>query len=251
MPEPDELQIESLFRRVRALAGGRWVFDTIRPLRVWEVPYYPTYYLPADDIGPGLLVNAGRTGETPSGAAATMLDLKLDNEVRSAAAYTRKRSDPEALAGLVAFRWDALDHWFEEDEEVFVHPRDPYTRIDILRSSRKVTVEINGHEIASSTNAAFLYETGLPVRYYLPKTDVRFDLVTASSTETHCPYKGTARYWNLTVGGTAHPDSLWGYDHPLPESQKIAGMVCFYNEKVRISIDGHPERPQKCLPMRQ
>ena len=137
-----------------------------------------------------------------------------------------------------------MDHWFEEDEEVYVHPRDPYTRIDILSSSRRVRVEIDGVTIADSSNSSLLFETGLPVRYYLPKTDVRFDLLTATDTATACPYKGTARYWSVAVNGNTHEDILWGYNSPLPESQKIAGLVAFYNEKVDIYLDEElQERP--------
>jgi uncharacterized protein (DUF427 family) len=130
-----------------------------------------------------------------------------------------------------------MDHWFEEDEEVYVHARDPYTRIDILPSSRRVRVEIDGVTIADTTNGAFLYETGLPTRYYIPKTDVRMDLFTPTELKTACPYKGTARYWSVAVDGAIHDNVVWGYDTPLAESQKVAGLVSFYNEKVDIYVD--------------
>jgi uncharacterized protein (DUF427 family) len=134
-----------------------------------------------------------------------------------------------------------MDHWFEEDEEVFVHARDPYTRIDILPSSRRVRVEIDGVTVADTTHASFLYETGLPTRYYLPKTDVRMDLLTPTDTVTMCPYKGDARYWSVTVDGQTHENVVWGYDAPLPESQKVVGLVSFYNEKVDVYVDEEPE----------
>jgi uncharacterized protein (DUF427 family) len=130
-----------------------------------------------------------------------------------------------------------MDHWFEEDEEVFVHARDPYTRIDVLPSNRRVRIEVDGETVADSTNASFLFETGLPTRYYFPKTDVRMDLMTPTDRVTACPYKGTARYWSVSVGRETHEDLLWGYDSPFPESQKIAGLVSFYNEKVDIYVD--------------
>ena len=130
-----------------------------------------------------------------------------------------------------------MDHWFEEDEEVFVHPRDPYTRIDILPSSRRVRIEIEGKTVADTTNASFLFETNLPVRYYIPKTDVRMSLLTPTELQTACPYKGTARYWNVTADGREHENIVWGYDSPLPESQKIGGLVAFYNEKVDVYVD--------------
>jgi uncharacterized protein (DUF427 family) len=138
-----------------------------------------------------------------------------------------------------------MDAWFEEDEEVFVHPRDPYTRVDILPTSREVRVELDGVTIARSTSARLLFETGLPVRYYLPKPHVRMDLLTPTPTVTACPYKGTAEYWSVTVDGTEHPDLVWSYRTPLPESQKIAGLMAFYNDKVDIYVDGVRQGPDR------
>jgi uncharacterized protein (DUF427 family) len=138
-----------------------------------------------------------------------------------------------------------MDHWFEEDEEVFVHARDPYTRIDIVPSSRKVRVAVDGETVAETTNASFLFETNLPTRYYIPKTDVRMGLLAPTDKVTSCPYKGSARYWNLATASGTHDDLVWGYDAPLPESQKIMGMVSFYNEKVDIYVDDElQERPK-------
>jgi uncharacterized protein (DUF427 family) len=138
-----------------------------------------------------------------------------------------------------------MDRWYEEDEEVFVHARDPHTRVDILPSSRRVRVEIDGVTVADSTKGRFLFETGLPARYYLPKSDVRMDLLTPTDKVTACPYKGTARYWSVNIGETTHPDAVWGYEDPLPESDRIAGLVCFYNEKTDIFLDEVlQDRPQ-------
>jgi uncharacterized protein (DUF427 family) len=130
-----------------------------------------------------------------------------------------------------------MDHWFEENEEVFVHARDPYRRVDVLPSSRRVRVEIDGVTVADSTNSSFLFETGLPTRYYFPKVDVRMALLNPTETATQCPYKGTARYWSALVDGVTHDDIVWGYDRPLPESQKIMGLMSFYNEKTDIYVD--------------
>ena len=245
MAEADEVRIETVDRRIRALARGHTVVDTTRPLMVWEAPNYPTYYLRLADVDTDRLLDTGTTRPKAGLGEATVFDLDAGGEIRPRAAYTFPEPEVAALRGHIAFRWASLDHWFEEDEEVFVHARDPYTRIDILRSSRPVRIEIDGEEVASSTNASFLYESGLPVRFYLPKTDVRFELLTESERHTACPYKGTARYWHVSVDGTRHDDIVWGYDHPLPESQKIAGLVSFYNEKVDIYLDGElQERPR-------
>jgi uncharacterized protein (DUF427 family) len=135
--------------------------------------------------------------------------------------------------------------WFEEDEEVFTHPRNPYTRVDILPSSRHVRVEVDGETIAESTSPRLLFETGLPVRYYLPKTHVRMDLLEHTDTTSHCPYKGEAEWWSVRVGDTLHEDLAWAYPTTLPESQKIAGLIAFYDEKVDVYVDGVlQERPR-------
>ena len=134
--------------------------------------------------------------------------------------------------------WDAMDAWFEEDEEVYVHPRSPYSRIDILPSSRSVRVEVDDVVLAESTRAMVLHETGLPPRWYLPKFDVRMDLLSPTQTRTACPYKGFAEYWSARIGDRVVEDVAWSYRTPLPESERIAGLVCFYNERVDLFVDG-------------
>ena len=235
MSDRGRVRTEQGEKRVRAILGGEVVVDTTSPLLVWEVPYYPTYYFPEADVKTELLVETGETRRSPSRGEATQYLVKAGNGEGTAYAYLDPKL-PE-LAGHYAFVWKTMDHWFEEDEEVYVHPRDPNTRLDILPSSRRVRVEIEGVTVADSTNASFLFETGLPVRYYLPKTDVRMDLLTPTELSTACPYKGTARYWSVAVDGETHDNVVWGYDTPLPESQKVAGLVAFYNEKLDIYID--------------
>jgi len=146
---------------------------------------------------------------------------------------------------LVRFEWDSLDEWFEEDEPIYTHPRDPYTRVDILHSSRRVEIVVDGEKVAETSKPTILFETGLPPRYYIPLTDVRTEMLTPSQKETHCPYKGRANYFSLEVGGEVYEDLVWIYRTPLPESQKIAGLVSFFNEKVDVYVDGElQERPR-------
>ena len=142
--------------------------------------------------------------------------------------------------------WDAMSEWFEEDEPVYTHPRDPYTRVDILASSRRVRVELDGVTVADSRQPRILFETGLPPRFYLPLTDLRMDLLRPSDRETHCPYKGTASYWSVDDRRSRRTATSSGSTaHPLPESQKIAGLACFYNERVDLYLDGElQERPR-------
>ena len=237
------VRVESGQKRVRGVLAGEVIVDTDAPLLVWEKPYYPTYYFPEADVKKDAFVDTGETRRSPSRGEAAQYVVKVNGS--EGTAYTYPTPKIEELAGYYAFVWNTMDHWFEEDEEVFVHPRDPYTRIDILPSSRRVRIEIDGVTVADTTNASFLFETGLPVRYYLPKTDVRMDLMKPTETRTHCPYKGTARYWSAEVNGETYVDILWGYDSPLPESQKVVGQVSFYNEKVDVFVDEEPmERPK-------
>ncbi len=243
MTDRGRVRVETSNRRVRVMLGGEIIVDTTTPLLVWEVPYYPTYYFPAGDVRTDLFVETGETRRSPSRGDATHYVVKAGNA--EGAAYSFRDPKIPELADHYALVWNTMDHWFEEDEEVYVHPRDPYTRIDILPSSRRVRVELDGVTVADSTNSSFLFETGLPTRYYIPKTDVRMDLLTPTGSVTACPYKGTARYWTANVNGADHADIVWAYDTPLPESQKIAGLVSFYNEKVDIYVDEElQERPK-------
>jgi uncharacterized protein (DUF427 family) len=141
------------------------------------------------------------------------------------------------------FTW--MDAWFEEDDEVYGHPRDPYKRVDVLHSSRHVRVLVAGALVAETRRPSLLFETGLPTRYYVPKADVRMDLLVPTETQTRCPYKGLATYYAVRVAATVVPDVAWCYRHPIPECGKIENLVCFFNERVDLYVDGElPPRPQ-------
>jgi uncharacterized protein (DUF427 family) len=239
------IRIEPGHKRVRAYLGGQVVADTIHPVLVWEIPYYPAYYFPVEDVRADALTPDGGTVHSPSRGDAPTFTVSAGGKSVAEAAWRFADSPIEELRDLIRLDWDAMDAWFEEDEEVFVHPRSPYTRIDILPSSRHIQVQVDGITVADSTNARLLFETGLPVRYYVPKTDVRLDLLTHTDTVTRCPYKGTAEYWSVLAGDRVHQDIAWSYPTPLPESARIAGLVGFYNEKVDIFVDGvHQDRPK-------
>lgn len=243
-PKRGRVTIEPSRKRVRIFLGGRLVADTTSPMLVWEKPYYPTYYLPVADLH-AKLEATGATSHSPSRGDATVYDVVADGITAPGAALRYLDSPLPELRELVRIEWNAMDEWFEEDEPVYVHPRDPYSRVDILASSRHVRVEVDGVTVADSRSPRILFETGLPARYYLPLTDVRMDLLTPSDTTTACPYKGTAGYWNVRIGDVEHKDLVWGYRTPVPESQKVAGLACFYNEKVDIYVDGElQDRPR-------
>ncbi|MEP7178599.1 MAG: DUF427 domain-containing protein [Pseudonocardiales bacterium] len=237
------IKIEQSAKRVRGYLDGQPVVDSVQPVLVWEKPYYPTYYFPVTDVLAELAPDG--TAHSPSRGEAITYTV-LSGERRAGTAALRYPDSPIAeLRDLIRFEWDAIDAWFEEDEEVFVHPRDPYSRVDILASSKHVRVEVDGVRVAESTSPRLLFETGLPVRYYLPKTDVRMDLLEHTETITHCPYKGAAEYWSVRAGDSLHTDLAWAYRAPVPESQKIIGLISFYNEKTDIFVDGvRQERPK-------
>jgi len=217
------------------------VADTIHPVLVWEVPYYPTYYFPMVDVRTELIEADGGFQHSPSRGDGRTFTVRAGGSTAQRAASQYEDSPIGELRELIRFDWDSMDAWFEEDEQVFTHPRDPYTRVDILAGSRHVRVEVGGVTIAESTSTRMLFETGLPVRYYLPKTHVRMELLTPTESVSHCPYKGQAEYWSVRADGGVHEDLAWSYRAPFAESQKIAGLIAFYNEKVDIYVDGVPQ----------
>jgi uncharacterized protein (DUF427 family) len=137
-----------------------------------------------------------------------------------------------------------MDAWFEEAEPVYVHPHDPYKRIDILQSTRHVVVVVGGETVAESRNPVLLFETGLPTRYFLPKLDIWMDLLIPSDKVTGCAYKGKAQYYSLRVGDKIIPDIAWYYTYPTTEASKIPGMICFFDERVDAVYVDDVEQPK-------
>ncbi len=145
------------------------------------------------------------------------------------------------VKGYIALYWHLMDAWYEEDEQVYAHARDPYKRVEILSSSRHVRVVLGGKTVADSHHARLLLETGGPIRYYLPEQDVRMELLEATETTTRCPYKGQAAYWSARIGAGVFKDIVWSYREPLPASTPIEGLLCFFNERVdAIYVDEEP-----------
>jgi uncharacterized protein (DUF427 family) len=253
LPDP---VAEPTERRIRVRLGGRLVADSRRALLLasYGPGTLPTYYLPLEDVRDGALVEEAREPAGDAGPAADAAAGHVGQRFWTVAAGSRRaprsawtHPDPSgplaALDGHVTFSWRALE-WYEEDERVLVHARDPYKRVDTLHSSRHVEVFVDGQRIADSIRPVLLFETHLPTRYYLPFEDVRTDLLESSDTVTSCPYKGEARYWSLRLSDGALPDVAWSYPAPIPENPKIRGLVCFYNERVDLVVDGERvERP--------
>lgn len=241
----ERVHIEDSPKRVQTYFGGKLIADTKRVKLVWEAPYYPTYYFPREDVRMELLTATGHAQHSPSRGDAHYFAIKVGDREAKDAAWHYPESPVEELRNLIRFDWNAMDGWFEENEEVFVHPHDPYTRIDILRSSRHVEVEVNGVKIADTHCPTLLFETKLPARYYIPKLDVRMDLLIPTDTVTGCAYKGFAQYWSVNAGGQTVKDLAWSYKTPLPENVKIAGLIAFYNERADFIVDGEPQMRPK------
>jgi uncharacterized protein (DUF427 family) len=236
--------IEPVPRRVRAMLGGRMVVDTEAAVYVWEWPFYPQYYIPAADVHAEILVDESHVEHLRQGTA-RRIALRVDDLVRQKAGRALTDDALPGLAGMVRLDWAAMDAWFEEDEEVFVHPRNPYSRLDALRSTRKVRIELDGVVLAESASPVVLFETGLPTRFYLNRTEIDFIRLEHTDTASACPYKGrTADYWSVRTDTGTYPDLAWSYSFPTLAMTPIAGLVSFYNEKVDVYLDDRlVERP--------
>jgi uncharacterized protein (DUF427 family) len=242
---PEANLVEPVPRRIRAVLAGETVIDTTEARYVWEWAAFPQYYIPLADVRAAALVDEGGSEETPRGDV-KLFGVRVGDVHRPKAAKVLGAAKVEGLDDTVRFEWSAFDAWYEEDEQVFVHPRNPYTRVDTLRSTRTARVESHGAVLAESSSPVLCFETGLPTRYYFNRTDVDFTKLVPSDTVTSCPYKGTTSgYWSALVDGRTHPDVAWTYDFPTREVLPIAGLIAFYNEKLDIFLDGvqleHPD----------
>jgi uncharacterized protein (DUF427 family) len=228
------VHIERGSRRVRTYFAGTLIADSDRVLLVYETKRPPAYWFPIADVRMEYLERA------PHAADITRWRLVAKDRIahNAARAYVKPAGDRAALEGHLTFFWNQMDAWFEEDEEVFVHPRDPYTRVDTVHSSRHVRVEIEGVTVGETCRPILLFETGLPIRYYIPKLDVRMDLLEPTQSVSRCPYKGVARYWSARVGDKLVKDIVWSYPAPIPECPKIENLLSFYNEHVDLYVDG-------------
>jgi uncharacterized protein (DUF427 family) len=237
--------IEPVPRRVRAMFAGETVVDTTSALYVWEWPYYPQFYVPMNDVNQNVLVDEKHSQRLHRGQS-QLYALASGDVVRPSAVRVYVDSPFDGLSGTARFEWTALDAWFEEDEEVFVHPRNPYVRVDALRSTRHVRIEVDGVVLAESSSPVMVFETGLPTRYYLNRTEVDFSHLVPSDTVTACPYKGTTSgYWSVQIGDELHADLAWSYHFPTRQLIPIAGLIAFYDEKVDVIVDGERQpRPQ-------
>jgi uncharacterized protein (DUF427 family) len=248
--EPPEagtaLYLEPTPRRLRVMVGEETVADSREAFLLHESGLQPVYYFPPSDVREDLLEPTERHTRCPKKGIASYYTIRAgDRVVENGAWYYPEpiETAPSALKDLIAFYFDRMDRWMEEAEEIRVHARDPYHRVDVLESDRHVRVSLNGELLADTRRAMALFETGLPIRWYIPAEDVVAELE-PSDTTTRCPYKGQASYRSPRVGGEVKADLIWVYEEPFAEVGRIAGRLCFYNEKVDLELDGEPqERP--------
>jgi uncharacterized protein (DUF427 family) len=197
----DIAYIEPFRRRVRATKDGQTVVDSEGVLLVHRQGQPPTYAIPEGDV---------------HGIPTTPV--------------------PDA-PGYLRVDWEAVDAWFEEDEHVFGHPRNPYHRVDCLRSGRRLRVELSGLSLVDTADTFVVCETALDPRLYVHPRHVLMDVLVRSSTTTYCPYKGTASYWTAHIAGEVFDDVAWSYDTPLPESAPLAGFLSFDDSRVTLQHD--------------
>jgi uncharacterized protein (DUF427 family) len=246
-PPGRALYLDPTPKRIRAMVAGETVADSRRAMMLHESGLQPIYYFPPEDVRADLLEPSERHTWCPKKGEASYYTIRVGDRTVDAGAWYYPDPLPDAppIKDLVAFYWDRVDHWFEEGEEVLVHPRDPYHRVDLLRTDRHIRISLDGELLAESHGAIGLFETNLPARWYLPADDVVAELE-PTDTMTQCPYKGTAGYYSVRrPDGELAKDLVWYYPDPLVEVGRIAGLLCFFNENVDIELDGElQERPE-------
>jgi uncharacterized protein (DUF427 family) len=236
--------------RVRARLAGETIVDSTNVKLLHETGYLPVYYFPEEDLRADLLEPSGHSTNCPFKGDASYRSIRVGDRVAENAvwAYPEPIESAPFLAGHAALLWDALDEWWVEDEQAFGHARDPYSRIDVYPTSRRVRVLIDGEVVADTTRANILFEASLPPRYYLPEEDVRMELLEPSAKQSRCAYKGLASYWHVRVGEQLHEDVVWTYRDPGHDAEPVRDRLCFYNERVDIEVDGEvAERPSAQL----
>jgi uncharacterized protein (DUF427 family) len=247
-PEPPGSAIywHRLPYRVRGLVEGEAVVDSRRVHLLHETGHLPIYYFPREDVRDDLLRPSDTHTRCPFKGEASYWSVAVGDRLIDDAmwSYLEPLAAVSFIAGSVAFYWNRIDEWFVEDEQVFGHARDPFHRVDTYATTRRVRIAVDGVAVAETTRAVALFETGLPARWYIPLDDVRAELFEPSETKTRCAYKGSASYWNVRVGDTVHDDLAWTYREPQRDAEAVRDLVCFFNERVDLELDGElEERP--------
>lgn len=221
-------------RHVHMVFANVTIADSKRVMLMHEYGHLPVFYFPVEDVRMDVLEATNHHTSSPLKGEASYWSIRVGDRVAENAAWSYRNPPPDGpqIQNYMAFYWNSMDAWYEEDERVFAHARDPYKRVDILPSSRHVQVILGGVTIVDTWHPRILIETGLPIRYYIPEEDVRMDLLEATETTTRCPYKGQASYWSARVGDKVFDDIVWSYQDPLPACLPIEKLLSFFNERV-------------------
>lgn len=234
------LYFEDSPRRVRVVFAGQTIADSRQMKLLHETGHPPVYYFPISDVHPEVLQPGRLRTRCPVKGEATHWSVVVGDRAAPDAAWEYPQPLPEAswLAGYLAFYWDKMDAWYEEDEQVYVHARDPYHRVDVLDTDRHLRISLAGEVLAETKRPKVLFETGLPPQYYVPPEDVHTELLEPSPTVTRSAYLGTARHWSARVADGVVPNLVWSYPEPLHDGEQVRGMYCFYPERVDMELDG-------------
>jgi len=239
-PKPGEgFRWEPSPRRVRAEFNGETVVDSRRVMLLIEPQHLPVFYFPIHDVRRDLLEPTDHHTSSPLKGEASYWSLRVGDRVAENAAwrYPHPHAEGPAVGGHIAFYWNKLDAWYEEDELAYAHARDPYKLIDTRQSSRHVRILVGETTVADTRRPLLLFETGLPTRYYIPQADVRMDLLEPGDRITECAYKGEARHWHVRIGDQTSSNIAWTYHQPTTLAAPVAGLICFYNERVDALYD--------------
>jgi len=228
-------------RWVRVYFNRQLIADSKKMMLLREANHLPLYYFPQTDVRMDCLHPSDRSVHSDRKGDGVFWHVQVGDRIAKDAAFTFRNppGNGPKLEDHVAFAWDKMDAWFEEDEEVFVYARDPHKRVDVIPSSRHIKVVVDGITAGETKRPWLLFETGLPTRYYMPKHDARMDLLEQTDTVTRCPYKGEAHLYAVKIGDTRHEGLAWIYRFPTMECARIQGLVGFFNEKLDMYEDGN------------
>lgn len=237
--KPHTLYLEDCQKRVRAKFNGETIVDSRRVKMLHETGNHPAYYFPREDVRTDLLEDSDHTVHDEFKGNARYWSVRVGDKVAENAVLSYPDSGPGSPLppDCMTIIWDKMDAWYEEDEQVYANAHDPYHRVDVLDSSRHVRVLVNGELVADTRRPLMLFESSLPVRYYIPEADVQLDKLASSDTHTDCPYKGVASYYSVRTAAGVAEDAAFYYPEPRPEAVKLPGTMCFLGDGVETQVD--------------
>jgi uncharacterized protein (DUF427 family) len=240
-PLPDHLlYAEPAGRRLRVELAGATIAVSDAVTLLHETGRYPVAYFPPADVDARLLRPSTRRTTHRELGSTSWWSLHIDGQLHRNVAWshTSPPAHGAVMTGLIAFVWDAMDAFYEEDEQILGHAADPYHRVDVRASSRHLTARVDGQLIADSRAALVVYETGFAPRWYVPPADAYPAALDDDPLRTLCPYKGVARYYDVVAAGPPRVAAAWSYPEALPESRRLAGYLSFDLDQVDVHLDG-------------